>query len=537
MTWTFEGFKASFFNEYDQLHPIEASALGLSDYDRFSQELTPEYMQAAAAFYAGRSQELEKHYYALHAVQERFEADIILWQLRYHYFLLRDEQAHTYNPFYYDFYLDYSKFLTLSQCAPPEDYIPGLIARLSAYPQVAQCMQNQLHAAAAPLGVFLSVLKGYHGSITADVAPLQQGLAPDQAHAFATARHKALHALSAMIDFVEDRLAAADTLPGYALGRQRLQKLLYFMEGKDENLDHLLTRGERELARVAARGEVLAKELNPGFSFYDALDHLAEQQPPVDGVLQRIQDLLGEVAGFIRRHHLVALDDLSDLSVEAMPPYWQWAAAMMNTPGPLETRSLPSHFYVTLPAADWDAQQVARYMKGFSNALLENLVIHEALPGHYLHYVYQSRLENMVARRTYGYGFTEGWAHYCEEMMVAEGFGRTPHAELAKLREQALRLVRLITAIKLHTNRFSLTDAQEMFAGHCYLDTESAKAEAMRGTFDPAYLLYTYGKWCIQDLRAGKGAHMAPQQLHEALLSLGAPPLGLLEKYFAQIRF
>ena len=49
--------------------------------------------------------------------------------------------------------------------------------------------------------------------------------------------------------------------------------------------------------------------------------------------------------------------------------------------------------------------------------------VHEAYPGHYVQFLClnasrATKLEKIFS----GYAFTEGWAHYAEQMLVDEGF-------------------------------------------------------------------------------------------------------------------
>ena len=65
-----------------------------------------------------------------------------------------------------------------------------------------------------------------------------------------------------------------------------------------------------------------------------------------------------------------------------------------------------------------------------------------------------------------------------------------------------------------------------------FLEGPAAKSEAARATFDPTYGRYTWGKLEIlrarDEARARWGKRYSHRRFHEALLSLGAPALGLL---------
>jgi uncharacterized protein (DUF885 family) len=133
------------------------------------------------------------------------------------------------------------------------------------------------------------------------------------------------------------------------------------------------------------------------------------------------------------------------------------------------------------------------------------------------------------------YAFVEGWAHYCEEMMLDAGYGNAdPRLRLAQLAEALLRDVRLIAAIEMHSRGMSKDTAARMFVEEAYLDPLPADREATRGTFDPGYLNYTLGKLMIKklrdDLQRQEGAKFSLRGFHDRLLALGAPPVPLARR-------
>ena len=143
--------------------------------------------------------------------------------------------------------------------------------------------------------------------------------------------------------------------------------------------------------------------------------------------------------------------------------------------------------------------------------------IHEAYPGHYVQFLHLNASSATKIEKIFGsYAFVEGWAHYCEQMMLDEGFGaekkdktkptdeeikRAAKYRMAQADEAMLRLCRLCVSIKLHTQKMSVDEATKFFQDNCYYEAKPARAEAMRGTFDPGYLNYTLGKLQILKLR------------------------------------
>src|SRR5205814_665630 len=151
-------------------------------------------------------------------------------------------------------------------------------------------------------------------------------------------------------------------------------------------------------------------------------------------------------------------------------------------------------------------------------------------------------------RKIFGsYAFVEGWAHYCEKMMLDEGYGSSTNStpseddvkraakyRMAQADEALLRLCRLYVSIKMHTQKMSLDEATKFFRDNCYYEEKPARQEAMRGTFDPGYLNYTLGKLQIlklrDDYKAQQGDDFSLQKFHNELLNHGMPPIRLLRE-------
>jgi len=138
-----------------------------------------------------------------------------------------------------------------------------------------------------------------------------------------------------------------------------------------------------------------------------------------------------------------------------------------------------------------------------------------------------------VGRLFVGYGFAEGWAHYAEELVWEAGLGEgDPLVEIGLLQNSLLRNVRYLVAIGLHAEWMTLAEAERRFREEAFLDPQSARQQAHRGAFDPAYLNYTLGKLALRKLRADWTAREGAgwRRFHDRLLSYGGPPLPLVRR-------
>jgi uncharacterized protein (DUF885 family) len=206
----------------------------------------------------------------------------------------------------------------------------------------------------------------------------------------------------------------------------------------------------------------------------------------------------------------------------------------MWTPGPFEAKPTRAYYYLTDVDPAWPPERQTEHLRDYNYPTLWSISIHEVYPGHFLHYQHLRRVESK-ARKSILFApasFVEGWAHYCEQMMVEAGFGREdPGIRLGQLAEALIRLVRAIVGIKLHTEDLSVEQGVRMFRDEAFMEEASARREAERGTFDPTYLVYAVGKLMLlklrQDCRRGQGKAFSLRAFHDTLLGNGTAPFWL----------
>jgi uncharacterized protein (DUF885 family) len=206
--------------------------------------------------------------------------------------------------------------------------------------------------------------------------------------------------------------------------------------------------------------------------------------------------------------------------------------AMMMWSAPYEPDA-PSWYYVTPPDDSWPDEDKEEWLTVFSRTTLPAITVHEVTPGHYAHGRMLRRLDSDIRRCLFSASFVEGWAHYAEELFVEEGFrDGDPRFVIGMCVEALVRVVRLIVAIGFHTRAMTLDDATRRFEHDAFLQGSAARSEAGRATWDPTYGRYTWGKLEILALRdeamAQWGMRYSHRRFHDALMALGAPPLGLM---------
>ena len=209
--------------------------------------------------------------------------------------------------------------------------------------------------------------------------------------------------------------------------------------------------------------------------------------------------------------------------------------ASMDTPGPYEKVAKEAFFNVTLPEKTWDAKQTEEYLEGFNRGTIISTAVHEVYPGHYVQFLWIAHAPTKVRKLLGCSSNAEGWAHYTEQMMLDEGYGKGDlKLRLGQLQDALLRNARFIAGIQMHTGKMTMEQAVEFFVKEGYQVRPVAEKEAKRGTSDPTYLVYTLGKLEIlklrEDYKTMKGDKYTLQGFHDAFLQQGYPPVKIVRR-------
>ncbi len=366
---------------------------------------------------------------------------------------------------------------------------------------------------------------------------------------------------SAVIDAMKSYAAwmKSDLLPrsngDFRWGADTFRKALALNEMVDIPLDHLLQIGYDDLHKNQAEFARVAKEIDPTKTPQQELAELASIHPAPADLLKAFQARFDSEVAFIRSHNIITLPSDVQPTLEETPPFMRATTqASMDSPGPFETHSTKALFNVTLPESNWSAQKTSEYMAAFNVGTIVSTSVHEAYPGHYTQFLWQPQFPSTIRKLLGANTNIEGWAHYCEQMMLDEGYNApgvgtiaaagTEQAEhesklirLGQLQDALLRDARFIVAIRMHTGvggELTLPQAEDFFVNEGYQSRPIAEVETKRGTSDALYLYYTLGKLEIMQLRSDlqkrEGASFSLQRFHDAFMRQGFAPIKVIRK-------
>jgi uncharacterized protein (DUF885 family) len=334
----------------------------------------------------------------------------------------------------------------------------------------------------------------------------------------------------------------------YKLGAETFRKELAYNEMVDIPLERLLQIALDDLHKNQAEFARVAKEIDPAKTPQQMLAELAGIHPAPDKLLPAFHDTFDSLTNFIRSHHIITIPSEVQPTLEETPPFMRATTqASMDPPGPFETHSTKAYFNVTLPEKNWTPERISEHMAAFNVGTIISTSVHEAYPGHYVQFLWSPQVQSKVRKLIGANTNIEGWAHYCEQMMLDQGYGQPGFGakdareaklvRLGQLQDALLRDARFVVSLRLHTGvggAMSFDDAVNFFVSDGYQSRAIGTMETKRGTADALYLYYTLGKLEImklrEDVKAKQGAKFNLQQFHDDFMRQGFAPIKVIRK-------
>lgn len=524
-------FVSNFLDSYFAHRPDLAVSAGRHEFDGRLPNWSKEGIALMIHFLKEQRSAAEK-FGSLNRAQE-FERQYLVAQIDSDLFQLEVAELPYTNPTYYTSFqgLDPNVYVT-REYAPIEKRMAAFITYAKNVPTAVEQIRANLRT---PLPrTFINVGRTGFGGLASffekDVPAVFASVQNTNLQTeFAAANTEAIAALKSLDQWLEAELANATT--NYALGADKFRQMLKATEWVDISLDELSQIGQRDLDRNLAALKVACEKLAPGQSIPDCI-RLVQSNKPKEGPVQAARDQLAGLKSFLVETRLVSIPSTDTARVEESLPYMRWNSAYINIPGPYE-KGLPAIYYIAPPDPSWTPQEQQEYISSYSELLFTS--VHEVWPGHFLQFLHSNRSQSRFGQVFVGYAFSEGWAHYTEELMWEAGLHNDdPAVHIGMLLNALLRNVRFMSAIGLHTGKMSVEDSEKMFREVAFQDAANARQQAARGTFDPAYLNYTMGKLMIRKLRddwcKDRGGRDAWREFHDQFLSYGGPPIPLIRK-------
>jgi len=544
----YEAVAEEFIKGYFAARPLLGTAMGLHEYDGKITDYSRLALDAELSRLKRFDDRLQK--FDLDKLSQRQSIDLRILQaaIRKEIFQREAMAIYEHDPMIYARAADVNIYIKRN-FAPLDDRVHSIVAIESQVPNLLIAARTNLDAVLPKPYVELAIqiAKGSADFLRKNLVEAIADLKDERIRTeFLEANRKAAAALTDYAAWLErDKLPKATA--DFALGEDKFRRLLSDSVHVDPPTEKILEIGLTQLRKEQKAFAEVAKRIDSTKSAAEVFRQMQSEHPTPESLLGDIGKDLEQIRKFVVTRKLVTIPSDVRARVKETPQYRRATSfASMDTPGAFEKRATEAYYYVTPPESEWPPQQKDQWLTAFNFYTADVVSVHEVYPGHYVQFLRLNASPASKVEKIFGsYAFIEGWAHYCEKMMIDEGYGtvanpteaderRAAKYRLAQADESMLRLCRLCVAIKMHTQKMSVEEATRFFRENCYYEEKPARAEAMRGTFDPGYLNYTLGKLEIlklrDDYKAQEGANFSAQKFHNELLNHGMPPIRLLRE-------
>src|SRR5436305_4519492 len=546
----YEAVAEEYIKTYLAAHPLEGTALGFHEYDGKITYYSRIALDAELSRLRRFDDRLSKFDPSKLSPSQSIDLRILQAAVKKDLFQMQDMSTFERNPMVYARAADVNVYVKRN-FAPLEDRVRSLVAIESQIPNILIAARTNLNDVLPKPYVELAIqiARGASDFLKKSLPAAVTGFKDEQIRvAFQDANRRAANALSDYAGWLEREKLPKASLD-FALGEEKFRRGLAQTELVDLPPQKILEIGMQQLKAEQEAFAEAAKKIDPNKPPIEVFKQIQSEHPTPENLIPDVAKDLDKIRKYVSSHHLVTIPSDVRAKVKETPQYRRAVSfASMDTPGPFEKRATEAYYYVTPTESEWPDKQKEEWLTAFNYYASDIVSIHEVYPGHYVQFLRLNASPASKVEKIFGsYAFIEGWAHYCEKMMLDEGYGSptssSPSEEdakraakycMAQADEALLRLCRLCVSIKMHTQNMSLDEAAKFFQDNCYYEEKPARQEAMRGTFDPGYLNYTLGKLQIlklrDDYKTQEGNDFSLQKFHNELLNHGMPPIRLLRE-------
>lgn len=335
----------------------------------------------------------------------------------------------------------------------------------------------------------------------------------------------------------------------YAIGRDAFDWLLAIghVLPETQNATAIEAIARDSLGEAVSALDQTAREIDPDRTWREQLAAASDDHPSVEGYLPAYRRIWEE-----SRQAAIDADVLTwpDYPIEYVPiPASDREAAgglyylFYRCPPPFG-RSAMHRYLVTPVEPAMPADEIERRLRAANHATIKlNHVVHHGGLGHHVQNWHAVRAASRFGRiagvdgacriAMFGAGtLVEGWACYATDLMEEIG-ALTPTETLVHTQGKLRMAARAIADIALHTGRWTLEETASFYAREAGLSETAARAEAVKNSMFPGVAaMYLIGTEAIhalrRDIAARDGASFSLRAFHDRVLSFGAMPVSLI---------
>jgi uncharacterized protein (DUF885 family) len=529
---SFTDFCTDYFEKYFELHPTEAIYYGIEGHDHLLNDYSDETYKTEKAFVGESLNKL--HQIPVEHLDKDQAIDYALLEGRLTIQRYEHEKE-DYRLKWPDIYLPVDAVYILT-VRPTNDLAANLLNRLNRTPAlIQQGIANLSRPDANPPRLWtemaIEAAKGGLSFLDNLMTHPRVQATVKNTEILQTAIEKAKSAIGDFAVFLERDLFLRSH-GSYAVGEEHYDLLLRKKHFLNHDAQSLLALGEDLFSKTKQELAALAEELVPGIGIEEVARRIQKSHPSADELLSVYERAMEAAREFVKKKELVSFPPKEELHVVPTPEFRRHEIpfAAYLSPSPKDPDQV-GYYYVT-PVTDDDLLREHNWVG------LENTSVHESYPGHHLQFsVANSIPEAATLPRLMNESsvFYEGWALYCEQLMLEQGFLETKEHRFVMLKDRLWRALRIIIDVQTQTGRMTYDEAADLMVRELHFPRAQACADLNWYSQSPSGPMgYALGWSIINRLRDQEqtrlGDKFGLREFHEKLLSAGSISLPLVEK-------
>ena len=480
----------------------------------------------------------------------QIDADILMNQLQSDLWSLDELQEWAWNPLYYINTAGSSIYsLVARDFAPIEQRLNNAASRLRQMPRFFEQSRNALQVERVPKIHAETALKqnvGLNSIIDNMIVPEMGALSTSDQEKLNAAIEIAKDAVATHQTWLEEELlprAAGD----FRIGAELYDTKLAFALNSPLSRKEISARAEQQYTAVRNEMFEIAKVVyakkhaytrfpdNPDDAYKQVIIRAALEEaysvlPPRDGIVDVAKQQLQQAIDFVIEKNIVTMPD-EPVEIIIMPEFQRGVSiAYLDPPGPLD-RDQPAFYAVAPLPADWSEEQVQSFLREYNLYSIQDLTIHEGVPGHYLQIALSNRYPSTLRSVLWSGPFVEGWGVYAEQMMITEGYlNHDPLMKLINLKWYLRGITNAIIDSAIHVDGMSRDSAMNLMIEGGFQEEREAALKWVRAQLSSAQLsTYFVGYQEHLEMRAAVeeawGDEFTLRRYHDQALSYGSPPV------------
>ena len=546
----FQNLADEYISDLTNFSPVTATLIGdhsadgeLDDVDAAAREETlSQYKEYKVALVALDRNQLSR--------ANQVDAEMLLHEIESKIWSIETLQEWAWNPLYYVAKSGEAIYgLVARDFAPIAQRLVAATSRLEQMPRFLEQARGSIEPGRVPkihAETAIQQNPGLSSIIEAMIVPQMDALSPEQQARLNAAIETAKNALADHQTWLEEELLPRAN-GDFRIGAELYDVKLAFALNSPLSRKEITARAEQEYEAVRNEMYEVAKEVyvekHPFTAFPDqpdgsykqaiiraALEEAYRKLPPPDGIVDTAKEYLQQTIDFVIEHNIVTMPE-EPIEIIIMPEFQRGVSlAYLDPPGPLD-KDQPAFYAVAPLPDDWTAEQIESFLREYNLLSMQDLTIHEGVPGHYLQIALSNRYPSPLRSVLWSGPFVEGWAVYAEKMMIEEGYmEHDPLMKLINLKWYLRAVTNAIIDSAIHVDGMTQEAAMKLMVEGGFQEEREAAGKWVRAQLTSAQLsTYFVGYQEHIEMRAAVhqawGDEFTLRRYHDQALSYGSPPV------------